>query len=57
MVAFYFLFSCEKKMSKITLSLTISSHYGQNSKIAKCLFIDDDQPTYIWQRPCKEMTF
>lgn len=28
-------------MCKITLSLTISSHYGQNSKIAKCLFIDD----------------
>lgn len=31
-----------KKMSKITLFLTISSVYGQNSKIAKCLFIDDE---------------
>lgn len=34
-----------KKMSKITQSLAISSLYGQNSKIAKCLFIDVDQPT------------
>lgn len=32
-------------MSKITQSLAISSLYGQNSKIAKCLFIDVDQPT------------
>lgn len=43
-------------MSKISQSLTFLSIYGQNSKIAKCLFIDDDQPIIMTSKKITNRT-